>query len=115
MIEGETMNSKKQFTDFVQENGYQLLGSAELGLTKKDALSAVAKARSEELQILGGDVYFRRSGKIVPAYANWSTEQLDSETAKEYAERSWTETEAYIKQYREPEDAELIFVLVVPK
>lgn len=115
MIEGETMNSEKQFTDFIQENGCPLLGSAELGLTKKDALSAVAKARSEELHILGGDVYFQRFGRIVPAYSNWSTEQLESETAKEYAERSWTEAEAYIKQYREPEDAEYIFVLVVPK
>jgi hypothetical protein len=109
------MNSESRLATFIQENGFPLLGIAEFGLTKKDALLAVQIARSEDLPILGGDVYLRSSGKIIPAYANWSTEQLEGETASEYARRGWTETEAYIMKYREAKDVELIFVLVVSR
>jgi hypothetical protein len=113
--EDEIMTNESQFTVFVQKNGVAMAGTAEFGLTRADALSAVLIARNEDLPILGGDVYQRSSGKIVPAYANWSTEKQDSETALDCARRSWTEAEAYIQRYREPDNAELIFVLVVPK
>jgi hypothetical protein len=109
------MSNTDQFTAFIEKKGFSIVGTAEWGLTRTDALSAVSIARDEDLPILGGDVYFRNSGKLVPAYANWSTEQHDSETASDYARRSWIETEAYIKRYRGPDNAELYFVLVVPR
>lgn len=107
------MTNTAKYDAFIREHGHALFGVAEFALTLRDALNAVAVAKEEEIPILGGDVYLRRSGgQIVPAYSNWHTDPLPGESPTDFARRSLEETESYLRRYPAPSDAEALFVLV---
>jgi hypothetical protein len=89
-----------------------LIGGAEVALVFEDTLTAIKLARDAGIQILGGDVYVRRAGRLVLAYANWHTDKQQGESEEDYARRTWEESEAYLQRY--PKSAEEpLFVLVV--
>ena len=106
------MKNADEYYTFVKNRGYALLGVADLVLTLNDALTAVALAREAEIVILGGDVYVRRSGEIMPAYANWHTDRRQGESKAAYARRTWKETEAYLRGYPKSQNEEPLFALV---
>jgi hypothetical protein len=109
------MQDMKQFDEFIQTKGYSLLGVAEVGLTLKDALSAVVLAKEAGLSILGGDVYLLKDGKTIPAYANWYSDRRKEESINDYAKRTWQETEDYLQRFPKHDDAEVLFALVVSR
>ena len=108
------MTDALDFKDFIQKHGSNISGTNEYGLVLIDALSAIGIAKDENLPILGGDVYSLISGEIEPAYANWYVNRHPSESAIEYTQRTWNESEKYIKKYPKPDNgSEVLFVLVV--
>jgi hypothetical protein len=87
----------------------------DIALQRADALCAVKLLRTTAIPILGGDVWFRRGGKIEPAYANWHTDGEIGEDKGAYLQRTWDSTERYIREFPVHADAEPLFVLVTAK
>ena len=93
--------------------GVTELELADIALEQADALAAVEILRKTSVPILGGDVYCRLSnGEIEFAYAVWGTDPLPGEERQHYANRSYLETENYIKKFP-PSDATPLFVIVI--
>lgn len=106
------MASTGSYDEFVQDRGIVLENIGDLLLTAEDALAAVALAREGGIPILGGDVYVRRSGRIVPDSACWTTNPMPGEGIHEYARRTWRESEEYLLGFPSLEDGEPFFTLV---
>jgi hypothetical protein len=112
---GMKIEQRSKYENFVSSKGYSLessLGVSEYALTLTDAVSAVHLAIACCIPILGGDVYYRLSGQIKPAYANWHVERREGETAEEYINRSGKETELYIASLPKLADQEYLIVIV---
>jgi hypothetical protein len=111
------MTMSPEFDEFLTKSGISLasLDIDDTGLLRSDALKAVEILRQAKLAILGGDVYFRRGDQITIACANWHTQRKPSEDRESYLRRSWEKTEMYLKSFREPSDAEVLFSMVVGK
>jgi hypothetical protein len=108
------MGLSSDYQTLLANRGVQLAvnGLREKALQRADALYAVELLRSAAVPILGGDVWLKRGDKIEPAYANWHTDRMIEEQESEYFRRSWDSTERYVREFREPGDAEPLFVLV---
>jgi hypothetical protein len=106
------MTASNEFEDLLKNAGISLAmpGLKDVGLLREDALRAVEILRDAKLPILGGDVYFRRKDRIEIAYANWYANSKPSEDRETYIRRSWDTTEAYLRNFTEPSDAEALFV-----
>lgn len=88
------------------------LGTEEKALGRESALLATRLLESALVPILGGDVYFQRGQKIVPAYANWHCERLREECDKVYARRCASIARSYIERFPMRTEDMAIFVLV---
>ena len=88
------------------------LSPRDMGLLRSDALRAVEILRHAKCTVLGGDVYLRRGDRFAVTYDNWSTNRKPAEDQETYLRRSWDTTDAYIKNYPESADAEVLFVIV---
>ena len=88
------------------------LSPRDIGLLRSDALKAVEVLRHAECPVLGGDVYLRRGDRFAVTYDNWFTNRKPAEDREAYLRRSWDTTDAYIKNYPESADAEVLFVIV---
>jgi hypothetical protein len=104
-----------EYVQFLESHGISLasLGLRELALKRNDALLAVEILAQSRVPILGGDVYFARDSQIEPAYANWFTERLSSDTLDSYVDRSCDKTQKYISEFPQRPDVEPLFVFVV--
>ena len=60
-------------------------------------------------------MYFRRGDRLEVAYANWYADRKPQEDRETYLRRSWDKAWAYIKNFPEATDAEVLFVIVVEK
>jgi hypothetical protein len=107
------MTEKGDYDGFVRDRGIVLTGVGDFLLTTNDALAAVRLAEDAGIPILGGDVYVRQSGTIVPAYANWHVDRKPGESLHEFAQRTWKEADAYLRAYPEPRDGDPLFALVI--
>lgn len=110
------MNTLQQFHVLLQNEGIPLnqLGLHDVALEKSDALVAIDLLRKASCSILGGDVYFKRSGKIKIAYANWHSDPKTGEDHESFVQRSCFEAENYIEQFP-ASDALPLFVLVLER
>lgn len=88
------------------------LGAEEKALERESALLATRLLESALVPILGGDVYFQRGQKIVPAYANWHCERLREECDEVYARRCGSMSRSYIERFPTRTEDAPIFVLV---
>jgi Immunity protein 40 len=111
------MRMSTDYHTLLVDNGIQLgiLGLKDISLRRADALYAVELLRTAAIPILGGDVWFRRGGKIESAYANWHTDGKIGEDKDTYLQRTWDSTEQYIREFPVRTDAEPLFVLVTAK
>jgi hypothetical protein len=111
------MTDLEEFRDLLAKSGVYLasLGIHDIGLSRSDALRAVEILRHGKLSILGGDVYLRRGGRLEVAYANWYANPKPEEDRETYLHRSWDKAEAYLKNFPESADAEVLFAIVVEK
>lgn len=93
------MKESNEFEKFLRERGQSLeyLGFSDLALTMTDTMQAVRLARSAGIPIVGGEVYVRMGNTVEHGYAGWSVEHKDGETDSDYARRSYTEAEEYLK------------------
>jgi hypothetical protein len=106
------MNVDNSFEEFCKNRGYAVFGTNEFALKIDDAIAAIALAKESNIQILGGDVYYLKSGDIESAYANWSSERRQSEDETTYTQRTWKEAEEYIVKFPKNSNSETLFVLV---
>jgi hypothetical protein len=60
---------------------------------------------------LGGDVYRRVTGKIVPTVDSWYANRRPGESFGEFAARSRTYTLEYLEHYPDPRDGTVIYAL----
>ena len=102
----------KEYDNLRLEAGV-VLPTTEAGLRRETALKAVAMLRSAGVPVLGGDVWYKYGEHVEVAYANWCTNPRPSDDRQSYLLRTWEDTEAYIKGYRDKPGAESLFVLVV--
>ena len=109
------MEAMDIYKNFLDTNGMSLsaLGICGHALTRDAALRAVTILRSAHIPVLGGDVYFKRAGRIVLAYANWHADPKPTEAREAYLSRSWDTTETYVRRFPDTKDAEPLFVFVV--
>lgn len=103
------------YEDFLSKVGIPLksIGLNETALLRGDALRAIELLAAGSAPILGGDVYYKYSDRIDPAYANWYIIQDSSESATSYFDRSIREAIEYIERFPKRENEQPIFVLVV--
>lgn len=111
------MIDSEEFSDLIARSGVSLdpLGICGIGLSRSEALRAVEILRHGNLAILGGDVYLRREDRLEIAYANWYADPKPGEDRETYLHGSWDKAEAYIKNFPESADAEVLFTIVVEK
>jgi hypothetical protein len=109
------MYEASDYDKFVESHGHQILGTYEYALSLSDALEALELAKTAGLPIVGGDVYVRRSETIDFAYSNWSINSRQGENATDYANRTWKETDKYLRRYPKGKGEEPLFVLVRKK
>lgn len=114
-LEGRSVVVQSKFDAFLTKMGVSLasLGVSGVALSRNDGLKAIDILRHGEFPILGGDVYFRHEGQLSVAYANWYVEPKPSERHESYLLRSWEKAAAYIRDFPEPTDAEVLFSFVV--
>jgi hypothetical protein len=74
------------------------IGIYNWALEKEQVLAALAKMKSLNIPVLGGDVYMYKDDRLVPTYANWFCDQLGEETNKDYVLRSIDTAKVYIKK-----------------
>jgi broad specificity phosphatase PhoE len=86
---------------------------AELALSKIDSLRALDLLRDTEKAALGGDVYRVEENRMRPTHDNWYVKREEGESTIAFAERSRSVAEQYIRQYLDPEDGSIAYVLVV--
>ena len=108
------MNAAHEYNELLKSRGIPLreLGIADVALGRTDVLSAIELLRNASIPVLGGDVYFKRLGRIELAYANWHSDPEQGEDRQRFVSRSCFETENYIKSFP-PSDAEPLFALVI--
>lgn len=107
------MGADTRFGTFVESHGQFLSGPVgSHGLTRHDAFIALALAREADIAMSGGEVWRREGGRWLPAYDNWRTSPRPGEGRDHFLQRSWRETEVYLRQYRVPPDGDCLFVLV---
>jgi immunity protein 40 of polymorphic toxin system len=104
------------YDQLLDEKGISLQspGLRERALRRDDALNAISLLSARNVEVLGGDVYLLREGKIRVAYANWSVKRLADESDNDYRKRSWERAREYIRSYpNAPDPADIpIFVIV---
>jgi len=82
------------------------------GLTKKQALDAIEKFRTNKVPILGGDVIYIENGRMDYTYDNWSTNRSGGESDDDYINRCAFESKDYIEKYTNSEISDVLFVLI---
>ncbi len=112
----ENTTGSNEFSEFISAHGISLQceGLYEVGLTTEHALQAVAIAAASGIPILGGDVWWRRDGEIVPALMNWSTNHAIGESEADYSRRSWEDSARYLSKLPRPDSGEYLIVIVTP-
>ena len=88
-------------------------GCDELAWSRADAFAVLAFLENSSIGVLGGDVLYRSSGLMSPAYANWSSNIRSDEIWSDYVARSHKETKAYLNNFPDPENGTIAYVLVL--
>lgn len=103
------------FHEFIRRHGKPVSGQpgSELALSKIDTLRALDLLRGSEEVALGGDVYRVDENRMRPTYDNWYVKREEGESTIAFAERSRRVAEQYVRQYLDPEDGSIAYVLVV--
>ncbi len=107
--------SYSEFNDFLKSSGTPRTDAegGEIALTKDDALKALKLLAGTDVAVLGGDVYELESdGYFRPTYDNWYFNKDDS-SSSEVAEKSREKALTYLDKYKEAEDLNIRYVLVV--
>lgn len=104
-----------EYLDILSKEGRPLdeIGVNEIALPRDAALKAIEALKNTALAILGGDVYKLVSGKPDLSYDNWYCNREASESASDYAHRSWTLAEKYIRDYKETGKQPVLYSLIV--
>ena len=109
------MVKSEEFETLLTASGVSLasLGIRDIGLCRDDALKGIEILRSTQIPILGGDAYFRHGDRITLAKGSWHVDPRPFESREDYLNRSWNSAEAYVTEFPQPVDAELLFSIVV--
>lgn len=84
----------------------------ELAWTKNDAINLINSLISDELGILGGDVYLDHCRAVSPLSDNWSAIQKTRESKNDFFQRSKLESLEYIERFPIASEGRFIFSLV---
>lgn len=109
------MTPDSEYEDLLRNRGLplrELFGIADIALSREDALAAADILLLAGRAILGGDVYFKQSGHLTFAYANWHANKEESETFADYVQRAHAHTVRYINDFPRYGDREALFSLV---
>lgn len=74
-------------------------GLHDLTWNKKDALELLKNLMSDDIAVLGGDVYILKKDSVEPTYDNWHCDRKDNETKHDFNIRSKNESIRYIESY----------------
>lgn len=88
------------------------IGLNELAWSKTSAIAVIESVSTQNVVILGGDVYRRMSNDIASTYDNWSCTRLEGELQDAYAKRSCKKALDFITNYDTTNNEEIMFVLV---
>ena len=86
------------------------IGANEYAFPKEGSLKVISLLRNKMIPILGGDVYARDGGSIVPAYVNWFYDWQESEPYSDYVIRSCEKAYDFVSNYPSCDNA--LFVIV---
>jgi hypothetical protein len=87
------------------------IGLNEIALAKHDAIDAVRSLEGSQMAILGGDVYYEKGGRMLPAYDNWYCNPQSNENPLAFAKRSQTVALDFLENHRA--DGTTFYVLVL--
>jgi hypothetical protein len=109
-----TMRTSAEYQALLASKGVRIdwPGLTDIGLQRADALEAVDLLRTAGIAVLGGDVWYRHGSRFELAYANWHTDRQIGENSSAYLRRALDSTERYIREFPQPANCELLFVLV---
>ncbi len=122
-LAGKKMNEKLQIEipseipTQLQSRAIELshLHVAEVAWLRKDAMEIIRQLKGSKVAILGGDVLQKRSGRFEYEYSNWAVDRQSNESPEAYAARSLEETEHYVRNFPDPDDGSVAYVLVFEK
>jgi hypothetical protein len=85
-----------------------------LAWEKKEALDVINYFLnySDEVGIIGGDVYKLSNNQLIPLYDNWSCDDKVNESNKDYNVRSLLEAKKYIENYSINSEDKTLFSFV---
>lgn len=89
------------------------IGIRNWGLTRDDALTALAKLAKIGVGVLGGDVYSVNGRVVESNYDNWYCNQHEHELGSAFVERSIAMARNYITNYITTEGT--VLFAIVPK
>ena len=109
------MKTSEDYQRLLKTKGVSLqeLGIRDIALDRDDALLAVQFLQKAAIPILGGDVYLRRGNGIELAYADWHSDPKPGEELESYLSRSSSTAQDYVKNFRQPMDATILFAIVI--
>ncbi len=90
----------------------QQFGLNDLAWKKEEAKKLIVSLMSDNIGILGGDVYKIDSKRLIPTYDNWSSEPGKGEDIKEYFSRSKLVALDYINKYPVDNNEDIVFSIV---
>ncbi len=102
------IKSTQQYTSYLTQKGLPLdeinPGSDEIALHIDDSFKAINLIKLSLSAVLGGDILIRdkETEKMEYAYSNWASNQKKHESWLEYCERSYRESEKYLKRFSRP-------------
>ena len=91
--------------DFLKTKGILIENTNEYALNKKNALKFIKMLKNESRLILGGDVYIKQNGKLIPTYDNWYTDN-------DNIEQGYKVSNLYIENYNSDFENSIYFVMV---
>ena len=107
--------SVAEHLEILNKEGHPLheIGVNEVALPRDAALRAIEALENTDLAVLGGDVYKVVAGKPDLSYDSWYCNSEASESASDYARRSRTVAEQYVRDFKEVGDKPVLFSLIV--
>jgi len=84
----------------------------EVAWSRKDVIEIIRQLKGSKVGILGGDVLRKSGDNFKYEYSNWHVDRKSNETTEAYAERSLEETESYVRNFPDPDNGSVAYVLV---
>jgi len=109
------MKIPEEYITILERFGHPLehdLGVKETALSRGHALEAIRILRLCEIPVVGGDVVRLTAGKAQYVGDNWYVKRLPGEGPKDYITRSHDKAEAYLRNYQDPDDGTIMYVIV---